>query len=131
MAVLRSAFKSPGSGDASEASNNNDSKQGGVKSGPPSPSSSSSSSAPMTTVIFFALLIDLLAFTLILPLLPALLDHYRKNDGEGGLYHFLESKVREAGNCRSYTMNEYIHLLSNFSPSVLLGPDIPAGRWRT
>ena len=31
----------------------------------------------MTLVIFVGLLIDLLAFTLILPLFPALLDHYR------------------------------------------------------
>ena len=31
----------------------------------------------MTMVIFVGLLIDLLAFTLILPLFPALLDHYR------------------------------------------------------
>lgn len=48
----------------------------------------------MTLVVFFGLLLDLLAFTLILPLFPALLDHYRKHDDQNGLYHFLDSKVR-------------------------------------
>ena len=47
----------------------------------------------MTMVVFFGLLIDLLAFTLILPLFPALLDHYKKNDSSQGLYHFLDSRV--------------------------------------
>ena len=47
----------------------------------------------MTFVVFIGLLIDLLAFTLILPLFPSLLDHYKKNDGPDGLYHFLDSKV--------------------------------------
>ena len=31
-------------------------------------------------VMFVALVVDLLAFTMILPLLPALLDHYGKQD---------------------------------------------------
>ena len=35
----------------------------------------------MTSVVFIGLLLDLLAFTLILPLFPSLLDHYKKNDG--------------------------------------------------
>ncbi len=48
----------------------------------------------MTSVIFVGLLIDLLAFTLILPLFPALLDHYKKNDAPGGLYHALERNVK-------------------------------------
>ena len=47
----------------------------------------------MTLVVFFGLLIDLLAFTLILPLFPALLDHYKKHDSSHGLYHFLDSRV--------------------------------------
>ncbi|XP_069488164.1 major facilitator superfamily domain-containing protein 10 [Ambystoma mexicanum] len=34
----------------------------------------------VTTVVFLALLIDLLGFTLILPLLPSILDHYAKAD---------------------------------------------------
>ena len=51
----------------------------------------------MTYVVFFGLLIDLLAFTLILPLFPALLDHYKNNDAKDGLYHVLDSKVRRFG----------------------------------
>ena len=31
-------------------------------------------------VMFISLVIDLLAFTMILPLLPAILDHYGKHD---------------------------------------------------
>lgn len=45
-----------------------------------------------TLVVFFGLLIDLLAFTLILPLFPALISHYRENDSSG-LFMFLETKV--------------------------------------
>lgn len=45
-------------------------------------------------MIFMSLLLDLLAFTVILPLLPSLLDHYRLNDSSGGLYPFLLGKVR-------------------------------------
>lgn len=45
-------------------------------------------------MIFMSLLLDLLAFTVILPLLPSLLDHYRLNDSSGGLYPFLLDKVR-------------------------------------
>ena len=48
-------------------------------------------------VVFFGLIIDLLAFTLILPLLPQLLEHYKKHDAEGGLYSFLDSKVKWFG----------------------------------
>ena len=51
----------------------------------------------MIYVVFFGLIIDLLAFTLILPLLPQLLEHYKKNDTEGGLYHYLDLKVRWFG----------------------------------
>lgn len=41
---------------------------------------------PMVYVVFVSLLLDLLAFTMILPLFPSLLDHYHKNDGPDGLY---------------------------------------------
>ena len=41
------------------------------------PESNGARPGKMTMVIFVGLLIDLLAFTLILPLFPALLDHYR------------------------------------------------------
>jgi len=43
-------------------------------------------------IVFLGLLIDLLAFTLILPLFPALISHYRENDSSG-LFSFLENKV--------------------------------------
>ena len=45
-----------------------------------------------TLVVFGGLLIDLLAFTLILPLFPALISHYRENDSSG-LFAALEDKV--------------------------------------
>ena len=45
-----------------------------------------------TLIVFFGLLIDLLAFTLILPLFPALISHYRENDSSG-LFAALERKV--------------------------------------
>jgi hypothetical protein len=44
-----------------------------------------------TLVVFVGLLLDLLAFTLILPLFPALLDHYKKHDSATGLYPYLVS----------------------------------------
>ncbi|CAH0562208.1 unnamed protein product [Brassicogethes aeneus] len=47
---------------------------------------------PTIYVIFISLLLDLLAFTMILPLLPSLLEHYRKNDSTG-LYLWLSSKI--------------------------------------
>ncbi|XP_075050389.1 major facilitator superfamily domain-containing protein 10 [Mixophyes fleayi] len=43
------------------------------------------------TVVFLALLIDLLGFTLILPLLPSILDHYSKSNDS--LYQTLQSTV--------------------------------------
>jgi len=43
-------------------------------------------------VVFIGLLLDLLAFTLILPLFPALIAHYRDND-DSGLFKLLEDKV--------------------------------------
>ncbi|XP_045482243.1 major facilitator superfamily domain-containing protein 10 [Harmonia axyridis] len=44
-------------------------------------------------VIFISLLLDLLAFTMILPLLPSLLDHYKQNDSTG-LYAWLSGRVK-------------------------------------
>ncbi|KAK3916351.1 Major facilitator superfamily domain-containing protein 10 [Frankliniella fusca] len=49
---------------------------------------------PMVYVVFFSLLLDLLAFTMILPLFPSLLDHYHKNDGPDGLYQRILSVVK-------------------------------------
>ena len=45
-----------------------------------------------TLIVFIGLLIDLLAFTLILPLFPALISHYREHDSSG-LFAALERKV--------------------------------------
>lgn len=44
-------------------------------------------------IVFISLLLDLLAFTMILPLLPSLLDHYKSNDSTG-VYSWLSGKVR-------------------------------------
>ncbi|KAK9890411.1 hypothetical protein WA026_010501 [Henosepilachna vigintioctopunctata] len=44
-------------------------------------------------VVFISLLLDLLAFTMILPLLPSLLEHYRLNDSTG-LYNWLSVRVK-------------------------------------
>lgn len=43
-------------------------------------------------VVFISLLFDLLAFTMILPLFPSLLDYYKHNDS-GGLYQWLEEHI--------------------------------------
>lgn len=48
---------------------------------------------PTVYIVFFSLLLDLLAFTMILPLLPSLLEHYRVND-KMGLYSSLSNSVR-------------------------------------
>mgnify|MGYP000445115445 CR=1 FL=1 len=49
---------------------------------------------PTVYIVFVSLLLDLLAFTMILPLLPSLLDHYSANDNPDGLYPWLLEKVR-------------------------------------
>lgn len=48
---------------------------------------------PTVYLVFFSLLLDLLAFTMILPLLPSLLDHYRQHDSVG-LYKWVSDHVR-------------------------------------
>lgn len=45
-------------------------------------------------IIFASLLLDLLAFTMILPLLPSLLDHYKNNDGPNGCYKWFELSIK-------------------------------------
>ena len=45
-------------------------------------------------IVFTSLLLDLLAFTMILPLLPSLLDYYRVNDHPHGIYSILLSKIQ-------------------------------------
>lgn len=48
---------------------------------------------PTVYIVFISLLLDLLAFTMILPLLPSLLEYYRLND-RAGLYHSLSNSVK-------------------------------------
>lgn len=48
---------------------------------------------PTVYIVFISLLLDLLAFTMILPLLPSLLEYYRLND-KAGLYHTLSNSVK-------------------------------------
>lgn len=52
-----------------------------------------SKSHPVVYTVFISLLLDLLAFTMILPLLPSLLEHYRIND-KIGLYSTLSNSVQ-------------------------------------
>lgn len=55
-------------------------------------SKGSSKTHPTVYIVFFSLLLDLLAFTMILPLLPSMLEHYRINDKDG-LYTTLSNSV--------------------------------------
>ncbi|RLU25566.1 hypothetical protein DMN91_001723 [Ooceraea biroi] len=45
-------------------------------------------------VVFISLLLDLLAFTMILPLLPALLDYYKEIENGSGLYSTILSHIK-------------------------------------
>lgn len=45
-------------------------------------------------IVFISLLLDLLAFTMILPLLPALLDYYKQLDDGKGLYSAILRQVQ-------------------------------------
>lgn len=62
-------------------------------------------------VVFVSLLLDLLAFTMILPLLPSLLDHYKEHDSTG-LYTWLSRQI--------YFFQELVGAPSKFN-SVLFG----------
>lgn len=55
-------------------------------------SASSTKTHSTVYIVFFSLLLDLLAFTMILPLLPSLLEHYRINDKDG-LYSTLSNSI--------------------------------------
>lgn len=65
-----------------------------------SPSSTAKLSDPSTRchptvyIVFVSLLLDLLAFTMILPLLPSLLEYYKQHDAKDGLYHQLWRNVQ-------------------------------------
>jgi len=88
MATLRSGRKIDANAninkDATEKTNESDTDQNNSKDKPVKDRT--------TLVVFFGLLIDLLAFTLILPLFPALITHYREHDSSG-LFKMLEDKV--------------------------------------
>lgn len=43
-------------------------------------------------IVFISLLLDLLGFTMILPLFPSLLEHYREND-KWGVYTWLSKQI--------------------------------------
>uniref|UniRef100_A0A1A9W9E4 Major facilitator superfamily (MFS) profile domain-containing protein n=1 Tax=Glossina brevipalpis TaxID=37001 RepID=A0A1A9W9E4_9MUSC len=45
-------------------------------------------------VVFISLLLDLLAFTIILPLLPSLLDYFKQNDNSG-FYNVLTQRIQK------------------------------------
>lgn len=49
-------------------------------------------------VVFLSLLLDLLAFTMILPLFPALLEHYEKSDDGTGLYSVIMARIKTLNN---------------------------------
>lgn len=63
-------------------------------------------------VVFYSLILDLLAFTMILPLLPALLDHYKELDNGRGLYTWILQRI--------HSIQVYIDAPERFS-SVLFG----------
>lgn len=44
-------------------------------------------------IIFLSLVLDLLAFTIILPLYPSLMQYYKNYEGSHGLYGYLEKKL--------------------------------------
>ncbi|XP_073832770.1 major facilitator superfamily domain-containing protein rtet [Musca autumnalis] len=48
---------------------------------------------PMVYIVFISLLFDLLAFTIILPLLPSLLEYFKQNDSSG-LYAVLTDRIK-------------------------------------
>lgn len=54
----------------------------------PSVTPSSSSSHWTLMVVFLSLLVDLLGFTVILPLIPSLLEYYSSKDQVRALHHF-------------------------------------------
>lgn len=77
-----------------------------------SPSTKSSSSTKTLVVATFALLIDLIGFTMILPLYPSILAHYKKTDTTG-TYRIFEDACNALG--------EKIGAPSSESDTVLMG----------
>ncbi len=89
MYNLRSRAKAVGSNEEDEEETNGDMSAAGDK------VKKEAAGGRASLIMFGALLIDLLAFTLILPLFPALLDHYKRHDD--GLYPYLEASVEHFG----------------------------------
>ncbi|XP_066996342.2 major facilitator superfamily domain-containing protein 10 [Anabrus simplex] len=48
----------------------------------------------LTYIVIVSLVLDLLGFTMILPLFPSLLDFYRKNDSMNGLYTWCLNQIK-------------------------------------
>lgn len=69
-------------------------------------------------LVFITLFIDLLAFTLILPLMPKIFDHYTQHDSSG-LYRWLDKQIDK--------LQTLIHLPKDTHNGVLLGGLI--GSW--
>ncbi|XP_067135030.1 major facilitator superfamily domain-containing protein 10-like isoform X2 [Centruroides vittatus] len=63
------------------------------------------------SILFVSLIIDLLGFTVILPLLPSLLEYYSQHDKQG-LYHWIDEKLR--------IFQDYVGLPNEFN-KVLFG----------
>ena len=84
MATVNSLTKRTSSGKENEKST----KQSNVHT-----KDQSSKTHPTVYIVFISLLLDLLAFTMILPLLPSLLEYYRLND-KAGLYQSLSNSVK-------------------------------------
>lgn len=88
MAILRNRQNTTTPEVEEQKHNNNSNNHNNAKA-----AASIEKSDPMIYIIFLSLLFDLLAFTIILPLLPSLLEYYRVNDSSG-LYASLTSRVR-------------------------------------
>lgn len=79
-------------GNSTTLNNNNNMKETEVVENEKSSEKLKQKTHPTVYIVFFSLLLDLLAFTMILPLLPSLLEHYRVNDKDG-LYSTLSNSI--------------------------------------
>lgn len=75
------------------ASLNNNNVVTGDKASNPTQQQKVEKTNPMVYVVFISLLFDLLAFTIILPLLPSLLEYFKTNDSSG-LYTILTERIK-------------------------------------
>ena len=71
-------------------------------------------------VVFFSLVIDLIGFTVILPLMPKLLDHYGKSGGVSlGILQdamkYLQEKLNIPENFNSVLTGGLFPLIKNYS----------------